>query len=34
MGKYRFETERLFIRDMVIDDCDEVAEIWGGCRGW
>lgn len=27
MGKYRFETERLFIRDMVIDDCDEVSKF-------
>lgn len=29
MRKYRFETERLFIRDMVIEDCDEVSKIWG-----
>lgn len=24
----RFETDRLFIRDMVAEDCDEVANIW------
>lgn len=29
MRKYRFETERLFVRDMVVDDCDLVAKIWG-----
>ena len=27
--KLRFETERLIIRDMTMDDCDEVAKSWG-----
>lgn len=29
MRNYRFETDRLFIRDMVFNDCDEVSKIWG-----
>ena len=28
----RFETDRLFIRDMVAEDCDEVAKIWGNAE--
>lgn len=29
MGEYRFMTERLISRDMTMDDCEEVAKIWG-----
>lgn len=29
MGKYRFMTDRLAVRDMDMTDCDQVAEIWG-----
>lgn len=29
MEKYRFTTDRLIIRDMTIDDLDQVAKIWG-----
>lgn len=30
MYEYRFVTHRLIIRDMTMDDCDQVAKIWGG----
>ena len=29
MEKYRFTTARLIIRDMTMDDLDQVAKIWG-----
>ena len=29
MSKDRFETERLIVRDMTMDDCDIVARSWG-----
>ena len=29
MEKFRFTTDRLIIRDMTIDDLDQVAKIWG-----
>lgn len=32
MDKYRFTTDRLIIRDMTRQDCDEVAEIWGNAE--
>lgn len=29
MCEFRFETKRLAIRDMTMDDCDIVAKAWG-----
>lgn len=32
MSKDRFETERLIIRDMTMDDCDIIAQSWGSAE--
>lgn len=29
MAEYRFKTDRLIIRDMTLEDLDQVAKIWG-----
>lgn len=29
MAEYRFKTGRLIIRDMTLEDLDQVAKIWG-----